>query len=123
MCSQVLVFAISHFEMENIANIMQTIIKVELEQKNLTCKLSRLRQARTCETDKDIFENGTEEDEDIFDDAVEETESRSSREVSTLNTMLNIPSFSSHVPTAAQGDSWVVTADKQLALTAVSYHH
>merc|ERR1719470_381430 len=106
--SQLLAFAVSHCHRENIADIMQTIITVE--QKNLTSKLSS-----KIETGKDIFENGIEEDEDIFDDAVEETESRNSREVSPLNTVLNIPSLSSqfllqHQVTAGvlqQTSSWL----------------
>jgi len=107
-CSQLLAFAVSHCQRENIADIMQTIVTVE--QKNLTSKLSS-----KIETGKNMFENGIEEDEDIFDDAVEETESRSSREVSPMNTVLNIPSLSSqfllqHQVTAGvlqQTSSWL----------------
>jgi len=85
-CSELLAFAVSHCDKENIADIMQTIVMVE--QRNLTSKLSS-----KIETGNDFLDNVHEED-DIFDDAVEETDSRSSREVSPLNNVLNIPMLS-----------------------------
>jgi len=107
-CSQLLAFAVSHCDRENIADIMQTIVTVE--QRNLTSKLSS-----KIETGKVLFENGIDEEEDIFDDAVEEAESRNSREASPLSTVLNIPSLSSqflmqHQVTAGvlqQTSSWL----------------
>merc|ERR1719308_581730 len=87
-CSQLLAFAVSHCDKENIADIMQTIVTVE--QKNITSKLSS-----KLETGKALNVNGIEEEEEIFDDAMEETESRTSREVSPISTVLNIPSLSS----------------------------
>ena len=86
-----LAFAVSHCDQENIQDILQAFIN--LEQRKITHNIER-SIAKENGTANDSQKDEEEEEEEVFDDAVSEAE-RESREVSPLMTVLNIPSLTS----------------------------
>ena len=85
-CRDLLAFAGSHCEPENIADILNTILTVE--QRSITARI----QSKIV---PEMAQDREEEDEEIFDDAMEEAPDRGHREVSPLASVLHIPSLTS----------------------------
>ena len=87
-----LAFAVSHCDQENISEVLQAFLSIEQRRIKQQIESSIVR-------DGAVTGPGNQEDEDeVFDDAVEETEEdRESREreVSPLSTVLNLPKLSS----------------------------
>ena len=101
-----LAFAVSHCDQENISEVLQAFLNLEQSRIKHQIESSIVQ-------DGGVTGHGNQEDEEeVFDDAVEEAESRQeSREVSPLSGVMNIPSLRKHqvTPSAVwqQTSSWL----------------
>ena len=86
-CRELLAFAASHCDPENIGDVLQTILT--LEQRTITKRIESKIVKDTLNGEVD------NEEEEIFDDAMEDAEERESREVSPISTVLSIPGLTS----------------------------